>query len=241
VRCTVSCAVNGVKGDTGNNGINGTSFIWKSAWSNSITYIPKDVVRYNGSSYIALLTNTNSQPPSVNWSLMASKGDAGINGINGTNGIDGKDGSDANTIALGTIVAANSASIVILEGQILTAQGQITTLQGQMTTAQGQIATINEEISVLDGKTQYMTANLTTITTNFASKLSSTGDITTNQDVFSRNLQSTATTTTLGQSINTQTNVLGNNIYLGQLGSIVYIGGVAFTPFSSASSFFSQW
>ena len=68
VRGTISCKVNGITGPQGIAGTNGTSFILKGLWSNSTQYVAKDVVQYNGSSYIALFTNTNSTPPSPNWS-----------------------------------------------------------------------------------------------------------------------------------------------------------------------------
>jgi len=49
----------------------------KGAWSAATTYEKLEVVDYLGSSYVAITQNLNSTPPSVNWGLVASKGDAG--------------------------------------------------------------------------------------------------------------------------------------------------------------------
>jgi hypothetical protein len=52
-------------------------FTGQGAWSSSTTYDPNDVVSYNGNSYLANATNTNSAPPSANWTLLAAKGETG--------------------------------------------------------------------------------------------------------------------------------------------------------------------
>lgn len=113
VRATISCAVNGVQGIQGLPGTNGISFIWKGLWSNSITYIAKDVVQYNGSSYIAIASNTNSVPPSPNWNLMASKGDIGATGpqgLQGLQGLKGDTGSDGGGAAAGATAGATAGA-----------------------------------------------------------------------------------------------------------------------------------
>lgn len=69
--------------------LRGEGVAWKGAWSNATAYVVNDAVSYNGTSYIAIANNTNSQPPSANWNTLASKGDAGTNGTNGTNGLPG--------------------------------------------------------------------------------------------------------------------------------------------------------
>jgi len=109
------------------------------------------------------------------------------------------------------------------------------------------INTINDEIDALQGKTQYMTCNTETITTSFASKLTTTGDISTTGNLSATgyvnglNILGDATSTTLSSNTATSTTILGNNIYLGSFASQVYINNVPLTPFSSASSFFNQW
>jgi hypothetical protein len=52
-------------------------FTGRGAWSSSATYAANDIVSYNGNSYLANSTNTNSTPPSASWTLLSQKGDAG--------------------------------------------------------------------------------------------------------------------------------------------------------------------
>lgn len=52
-------------------------FTGRGAWSSIATYAPNDVVSYDNSSYLANATNTNSQPPSANWTLLAAQGTPG--------------------------------------------------------------------------------------------------------------------------------------------------------------------
>jgi hypothetical protein len=65
--------------------INRKTFVWRGTWNSSRAYAIGDAVYYNGTSYIAIAANTNSQPPSANWNTLASKGDAGTNGLPGLN------------------------------------------------------------------------------------------------------------------------------------------------------------
>ena len=44
---------------------------FKGNWSSATAYLLGDIVFYNGSSYVAIANNTNSQPPSANWSAVA--------------------------------------------------------------------------------------------------------------------------------------------------------------------------
>ena len=63
------------------------------AWNGIDTYNAKDVVSYEGSSWLALQTSTNSTPvEGADWTLIASKGDQGLQGDAGANGADGADG-----------------------------------------------------------------------------------------------------------------------------------------------------
>jgi hypothetical protein len=52
-------------------------FTGRGAWSAIATYAPNDVVSYNNNSYLANLTNINSEPPSANWTLLAAQGTPG--------------------------------------------------------------------------------------------------------------------------------------------------------------------
>jgi hypothetical protein len=63
-----------LKGDKGDTGEPGTSFVWKGEWDSETTYEANEAVEHNGSSYIAIAPNTDSEPPSADWELMAQKG-----------------------------------------------------------------------------------------------------------------------------------------------------------------------
>ncbi len=54
--------------------------VWRGAWSSATAYASGDGVSSGGSSYIATAANTNSQPPSANWNLLAQQGAAGSAG-----------------------------------------------------------------------------------------------------------------------------------------------------------------
>jgi hypothetical protein len=52
-------------------------FVGRGAWTSIALYNANDVVSYNNNSYLANNDNTNSAPPSVNWTLLAAQGAAG--------------------------------------------------------------------------------------------------------------------------------------------------------------------
>ena len=56
---------------------------FRGAWASDYPYEVKDVCQSNGSLYYCVMANTNSEPPSANWTLMVSKGDAGDAGQGG--------------------------------------------------------------------------------------------------------------------------------------------------------------
>jgi hypothetical protein len=75
----------GPTGATGPAGTPGTpgaagpaGLIWKGNWNSTDTYQTLDGVALAGASYIAKAVNTNSQPPSANWDLLAQAGSASI-------------------------------------------------------------------------------------------------------------------------------------------------------------------
>lgn len=59
-----------IKGDSG-------GLTWTGAWSDATSYAAGAGVSHEGSSYIAIFSNTNSEPPSANWHLLAGKGEDG--------------------------------------------------------------------------------------------------------------------------------------------------------------------
>lgn len=52
-------------------------FTGRGAWSSIATYQPNDVVSYDNNSYVANTENTNSTPPSADWTLLAAQGEPG--------------------------------------------------------------------------------------------------------------------------------------------------------------------
>jgi hypothetical protein len=52
-------------------------FVGRGAWTSIASYNANDVVSYNNNSYLANAANTNSTPPSANWTLLAAQGTAG--------------------------------------------------------------------------------------------------------------------------------------------------------------------
>lgn len=83
----------GIPGDPGPPGANGLG-VNRGPWSALTTYIQDDIVTHNGSTWITLTANTNDEPPSANWQLLAAKGEPGQDGADGLPGQDGIDGAD---------------------------------------------------------------------------------------------------------------------------------------------------
>jgi hypothetical protein len=167
-----------------------------------------------------------------------------------------------------TAVATIEGEIVTIEGEIGTIQGEITTIDEEITALQGKTqyitadtvtvsTTINSSLNV---GTNSFKVNATTglvenrgdITVKNASGGSTitleseTGNITCNQ--VSCSTGSIDALTTNGDSIQ---NIYGstvnigttgiNNVNIGSASSAVFINGLIYLPFSSATSFFSQW
>lgn len=82
--------IQGIQGSEGPVGPRGIT--WRGTWSGVTSYAKNDGVVYNGTSYIALFANTNSQPPSANWDILAAKGDTGATGPQGAQGDTGDTG-----------------------------------------------------------------------------------------------------------------------------------------------------
>jgi hypothetical protein len=83
----------------GGGGGSGSGFAYLGAWSNATLYVANNIVSYNGSSYIALSSNSGVTPGSdggVTWAVLAAagaQGPAGQNGLDGTNGTNGAPGA----------------------------------------------------------------------------------------------------------------------------------------------------
>jgi Chaperone of endosialidase/Collagen triple helix repeat (20 copies) len=94
----------GSTGPQGPAGTNGTGFNFRTAFSNSASYVVNDVVTYNGSSYVATVANQGAGTPDTNptdWTLMAQQGATGATGAGGPQGQMGPQGSTGSTGAVG--------------------------------------------------------------------------------------------------------------------------------------------
>jgi hypothetical protein len=80
-------------GPTGDAGPTGQGFTFRGAWTNGVSYLPYDVVTFNGESYINILA-TNSANPNVTifWTKIAAKGATGETGPIGETGPTGYTG-----------------------------------------------------------------------------------------------------------------------------------------------------
>jgi hypothetical protein len=159
-------AMQGLQGNIGPTGATGQGFNWRSNYNSMSTYNPYDVVYYNGSSYINILSCTNYQPDSnpTYWTIMTLAGQTGPQGSQGPQGSTGDSGLDAffTLLGLSGTIASNLATISSVNSSIATIEGEIGTLQSE-------VSTLEDEVSTLQQQTQYQSANNTTPTTSFAS------------------------------------------------------------------------
>ncbi len=82
----------GPKGPRGKKGNHGIGLTWKSYWCESVEYCYNDIVKYNGSIYIAICPNSNINPEgecNESWELMISNGEQGPIGPVGPQGEQG--------------------------------------------------------------------------------------------------------------------------------------------------------
>lgn len=77
----------GATGSTGAKGVN-----WLGDWSAVTAYVIGDAVHNDGDAYIAIANNTNSEPPSANWDILAAQGIQGPAGAEGPQGDTGAQG-----------------------------------------------------------------------------------------------------------------------------------------------------
>jgi hypothetical protein len=84
----------------------------QGTWNGATEYVANDVVVYDGSSWLALQTSTNSTPAeSADWTLIVAKGQDGLQGADGAPGADGLPGMDGATGADG-LPGADGISIL---------------------------------------------------------------------------------------------------------------------------------
>jgi hypothetical protein len=102
----------GSQGPMGLQGPPGIGFQWQGEYDQAVGYLPNDVVRFEGSSWIAIESSTGQQPDSSqSWELFASGGQASDNGGNG-NGSDTDAGFEiVHVEASGPISPVNGAVV----------------------------------------------------------------------------------------------------------------------------------
>ncbi|MGA8538535.1 MAG: DNRLRE domain-containing protein, partial [Terriglobales bacterium] len=86
---------NGPQGAAGTAGAQGPPISFRGTWVSEVPYAVGDAVAENGTSYIALIANSDTDPATDvmnsigNWAVLASKGDAGAAGADGAAGPQG--------------------------------------------------------------------------------------------------------------------------------------------------------
>lgn len=71
----------GIPGEPGADGNDGASIIWRGTYNVLASYVPNDMVFFNGSSYICKLATTGNSPADTTyWDMNASKGADGSSG-----------------------------------------------------------------------------------------------------------------------------------------------------------------
>lgn len=118
----------GLKGDKGDAGRDGSGFVWCGQWSRTATYGVNDVVGLDGSSYVCTSPSHNNRPHSTSriWQLLAARGERGSRGddgisVRGPRGRQGEpgtsaDGSDPIAFIADTEIAAGQPLRVTTAG-----------------------------------------------------------------------------------------------------------------------------
>lgn len=101
-------SLKGAKGDQGIQGLQGTGFTYRGEYENGKTYEPRDVVTFQGSTYINKQLGGVIPTNTVYWDVWAAKGNtgaastvAGPQGIQGPIGLTGPQGPKGDTGATG--------------------------------------------------------------------------------------------------------------------------------------------
>jgi Collagen triple helix repeat (20 copies) len=109
----------GADGHDGTPGQDGQSFSWRGNWNTLAVYLPRDVISYLGSSYIAVNVNAGDPPESSvhsPWNLLAKKGDPGANGSNGESVISASEPAGSNCPDGGSKFTSASADTYACNG-----------------------------------------------------------------------------------------------------------------------------
>jgi hypothetical protein len=162
-------------------GINNTG-----AWNSVETYSPGDLVTLNGSSYLCVISNTNTIPPNPTyWLLFASKGDQGIQGYQGVQGPSGgptgPQGIQGNQGNAGVTGATSNAG---MRQQQVTAALLTGPQSFTITTANTPIAT-DRVYMIVDGRYERANGNITVAISvgSFQVNWNGAYDLTPNDDI----------------------------------------------------------
>ena len=79
----------------GEDGDDGSIYRWEGEWDSTETYQINDLVRHEGSAWVAVAASTNQTPSTSSnfWSVFATRGSAGEDGTPGAPGVDGAPGA----------------------------------------------------------------------------------------------------------------------------------------------------
>jgi hypothetical protein len=150
----------GVTGPTGPAGVQGPAgpagLNWRGAWAGgnpAPIYFMNDAVQYNGSSWVALQSNSNTTPSQgATWSLLASNGVAGATGPAGPQGIQGVAGPTGATGATGATGPQGPAGPAVSTSAVCINAAQ---------TSSGCVAQCGSGNVVANGSTQGTTCQVT--------------------------------------------------------------------------------
>ncbi|RZN21126.1 hypothetical protein [Bradyrhizobium sp. Leo121] len=150
-------------------------FSIKGPWSAATAYQVGDVVSLAGTSYVALLANTNQTPPNATyWDVLAAKGDKGDTGdtgpgYGGTSATSNAIGTGSKTLAIGTgyayqlgdYVRAKSAAngANFMEGFVLAYTGGSITIGVIKTGGSGTISDWNVSLAGAPGTGDLLSTN----------------------------------------------------------------------------------
>ena len=86
---------------------------FKGTWSPTSTYLPRDFVYYNGSSWFSLKSDNKGNQPDLYpaaWTLLAKRGDNGSNGATGPQGPSGPTGPAGPAVHTSAVCASGSSN-----------------------------------------------------------------------------------------------------------------------------------
>ena len=112
----------GPQGDPGPAGATGSvGMTFRGDWLGSASYVVNDVVTHTGETWIALVSNTNVQPPTdaAKWLKLAAKGDPGPTGLTGATGPAGPQGLQGNPGPAGAAGPAGATGAAGPSGQLI--------------------------------------------------------------------------------------------------------------------------